>query len=834
MEESPLIQTYLQSARTEDRLRILQSMRDSKVSLPISLTADLMKLKLNSEEHISILRTTSAKQKLAFEDYLSSQLSSWDQNVASAALWEWATRSDCIMWHRTLPFSLSEHTPQRMRYTLLDLAWFGGGYPLIERIAAMDGIEDMSAAFTSLLCFRALQFGIESQTLLELARKGITGSYQTFSPAEKTLPYFLAYLFRFDTKWVKQQKVHQSFSGIWSQFLNANKEEGRWLEELKVIQEITGRKPKKGDDQALISKWPSLWHRQHVSKEAIHYIFEHMANDKLPAIAEQKWEFFAGIPRDKMSEVLLSCSDPKTLAAAFNTLGSFLDYATQDKVLDRLRTFLQASDQPSVLLTQLTARYSALLNANSSAGSIFARIFEEREQTLTAFGKGQTCERLNLGLWEKELPPQDASRRNYFLTAYHGKVLEELKGDDFWALLSRSWVNPTPDKIDALSHKARQSPDLYQICFIDTLGRFKGNDNAALKLLDFIRSNEEPILRSIMYALQGIGTVRASQELVAFLTRPNISSNLQLEISQLLKDLDVSHLQPELRSALNDLNYRAVTDSLLLELRDAISSLLLIDDQIKPTQVSSNAPSNTPTTADLDKLLTRRISTYETLSSEVKRALRTAQFFHLQVEQVGDELSTIDLSPAIDMQYKALEICFREKFEFPCSEVIRQGVLQRKLDVIGYARPIPSAMDDFENYIESLPIIKSIPFFSRFKLRKMLRAICQYRPGKRFTLDGLKAFAIFFICFSRQECRYGLAKVFPINSMNNEELLNFCKELHIFQDFRNRAAHEGFHPDASHNLESIWQSTATIIQGMERIVEGLEYSRPAPVVRKIG
>ena len=146
--------------------------------------------------------------------------------------------------------------------------------------------------------------------------------------------------------------------------------------------------------------------------------------------------------------------------------------------------------------------------------------------------------------------------------------------------------------------------------------------------------------------------------------------------------------------------------------------------------------------------------------------------------------------------------------------LIRQGILQRKLDVIGYARPIPRAMDDFERYVESLPIINTIPFFSRFKLRKMLRAICQFRPGKRFTLDGLKAFALFFICFSRKECRYGLNDLFPLQGITDEQLFEFCKSLHVFQDFRNRAAHEGFHPDASNDLAGIWEDTAKIVENM--------------------
>lgn len=110
MEEAQLVDSYLHNAHASERLRILQSMREKNLWMPISLSADLLKLKLNPDEHIAILRSTSAKQRLAFEDYLTSQLMRWDQNVASAALWEWALRTDCIMWHRTLPLSLSPLT----------------------------------------------------------------------------------------------------------------------------------------------------------------------------------------------------------------------------------------------------------------------------------------------------------------------------------------------------------------------------------------------------------------------------------------------------------------------------------------------------------------------------------------------------------------------------------------------------------------------------------------------------------------------------------------------------------------------------------------------------
>jgi hypothetical protein len=164
-----------------------------------------------------------------------------------------------------------------------------------------------------------------------------------------------------------------------------------------------------------------------------------------------------------------------------------------------------------------------------------------------------------------------------------------------------------------------------------------------------------------------------------------------------------------------------------------------------------------------------------------------------------------------------MELLFREFFEDACSRLLQQGQIQRKLDVIGYARPIPKSMDEFENYVSCLPVVREIPFFSKFKLRKMLRAICQFEPGKRFTLDGLKAFGLFFLAFGRHECRFGLNGLIPTPFSNDRDLAEFCRELHIYQDFRNRAAHEGFHPEARNDIESVWRMTAFSVQSAFQI-----------------
>ena len=104
----------------------------------------------------------------------------------------------------------------------------------------------------------------------------------------------------------------------------------------------------------------------------------------------------------------------------------------------------------------------------------------------------------------------------------------------------------------------------------------------------------------------------------------------------------------------------------------------------------------------------------------------------------------------------------------------------------------------------------------------MLRALCQFRPGKRFTLDGVKAFALFFLCFSRKSCNYGLNGLIDLGFQDDRKLFNFVKSLHILQDFRNRAVHEGFRPEARDDIEGIWASAGEIFNQVFIIKSFLE------------
>jgi hypothetical protein len=397
-------------------------------------------------------------------------------------------------------------------------------------------------------------------------------------------------------------------------------------------------------------------------------------------------------------------------------------------------------------------------------------------------------------------------------------------------------VDEPDDRWSAATNSLRAKKGIYRIACIRALGKRRGSDLAVLKLLDFVRSGDARELMEVTRALGGVASPRAVQELVSMISRPNAAAELQLEIAAILKGQNISghidainaassHLAIQVRNA----RRAGVPAEALVEVWEALTDLATChtgtggvagDAVAVQARAIQDADERT-----MDNALSKSIPHYETLSAEVKRALRTAWYFHQQTGS-GPAASAIDLSPVIDMQYKAMELLFREYFEDICGRLIQQGVIQRKLDLIGYSRPIPEKMDEFENFIAGLPVIKAIPFFSKFKLRKMLLALCQFKPGKRFTLDGLKAFGLFFLVFGRQECRFGLGGIVPAvpGAFKDEAALaGFCSLLHVFQDFRNRAAHEGFHPDAAADIKGIWRNTAEIVQvahGLRRILSG--------------
>lgn len=300
---------------------------------------------------------------------------------------------------------------------------------------------------------------------------------------------------------------------------------------------------------------------------------------------------------------------------------------------------------------------------------------------------------------------------------------------------------------------------------------------------------------------------RAQQALIRCVGRNAISDDLKLsiidemnisnpnEILQELRTLEILRLPQHIDDAIRDAVGRVAA------LIDEKESLKANDGQEKVIRLDGQ---------DVDSVIRSILPNHDLLNVDSRSALRTAEM--ILVQSKGWTQGGMDLSPIVNMHCKAVELVLRDSFEPFTDAILRRGQLSRKLDILGYARPIPEKMQIFEDTLAGLPVVKTIPYFSKFKLRKMLRGICLFRPGKRFTLDGPKAFALFFLVVSRQTCPFGLEKMLNLGFSGDKDLFEYIKLIHSLQDSRNRAVHEGLTWEAKDEIESMRAQAFKIIE----------------------
>jgi hypothetical protein len=813
---------YLSIRDRSERILFLKKLSGNRKFLPVHFVEDMMCLELGNEEHCALIQTCGSSNPLEIEDFVTRNFFKWDQDIALAALARWSTHSDQILFHRWLCFNEMPELPQRIRYSFVNQCHIFGGRRILESNIANFNLSDFSAAFIGVLLLRAAQWQILSPKLLESCQSIFTVS--TTSPHhERTIAEAVNYIAcqspEDAPKLLAGLSKREPWASIVTAVLDAIESPEKRLKEW--FKNFAAKSPQ---SKKILATWPSLWLRRSMTQEmaqsAVNFVLSSIQKPiSLDPTADlpPETQLLCGIPESMLDVALKQAKNDQTDQHIIRNIAALLGSPAQNRFFDR-KIFASGANYPDTEIRKaLEEQQNLIAESSNQFEAIGPSKWSYRSPNLTATN----------GVSSDEL-----ARRNFFNCAFRNQPLDTNSSPGIWSMLSKAWTQPQQSLLDELAIAARKAPSLVQIAYIQTLGKFRGIETAVLKLLDYTRSTHETELLTLVRSLSGIGNSRALQEMVSCLTRPNFSLNCRLEVANLLAKHDLSSVQDELRSALDDLHLDQVAGSAAekAELLEAMEALVKPLATTKIAKIVGEPSELNSPKIDLDISLASRILGFSSMSSEVKRALRTAEFFHKQVGQTGTE-DTIDLSPLIDMQYKALELTFREQFEDPCNRVINLGIIQRKLDVIGYARPIPAQMDQFEGYIAGLPVFNSIPYFSKFKMRKMLRSLCQFRPGKRFTLDGLKAFAIFFACFSRKSCRFGLENVFPMPYRSDEDMAQFVKILHVFQDFRNRAAHEGFQPDAKNDVTGIWQSTAEIFTHVQLVDQFLKTQNSKPQSR---
>ena len=774
---------YLSAETTAARIRLLCEWRDSGIAIDDWVVKGMMTLPLAPSEIIAALDISDTMDKAGFELWVMDNLLSWDQNIAATALRAWARITDRVLWHRLLPIAGIPGLPQRIRYTILDVAVSSHGYEVTNAILKMPDWEELSSAFHALLMERAIQFDLPSTRLTKTAWKILNDIRQEPHPDNKSMIPAMAWLCRHSEKDL-QKWISEAPESLWKDtFKSTLDAHSARASAFTKIEKSIAKSP---DDSDFIAKLPVVWSRS----ETPATICQNILKD-----GKANRTTLYGVSQ----ETILKATEQSPYHAAWT--------------------------EP--LIARLPMPHAAKFSTNSSTP--FAASYQSARFQTLAEARSLACggglgiatdlvrERRDFSATPDDAKSSTAHPIQSFFSAVSGGAAPVPADGSVWSALADAWNGPAKADLNQLSTVARKSPGIAVMAKIAVLARMTGRDDAVLKLLDRIRGSDESEIRAVARALAKINTPRSLLELIAMLTRPNTTLPVQQEIVSLLAGKDLKGLQNELRGAVQDLRAPIDKEDPLHQLKDDLSSMLLPVSAAESNAGSEGSRSTLASIAsvaantDLDKELGGMIPHFSELSSEVKRALRTALFFNKTVA-TSHHKNSIDLSPVIDMQYKAMELLYREFFEAAVSKSLQNGAIQRKLDVIGYARPIMHQMDNFENYIAALPIVKDIPFFSKFKLRKMLRALCQFEPGRRFTLDGLKAFGLYFLVFGRQNCKHGLANTFNVGARDDLDLAEFCKELHIFQDFRNRAAHEGFHPEASNDIAGIWRTTASVVQ----------------------
>lgn len=789
---------YLAAKTKDQRLKALVECKRSGCHLDLNFVRDMLRLPLCADEKKSLIKICGCSDSIALEEFLLEIFENENQDLSVAALEEASIRTVGMLAHRFLHSLMQKQKSQRVLYTVLKLARNFGGKNAVRSVAMCPGIEEFSQAFHAILLQQALVFDVKASTIDEIATSYVEQGKSLATNSDRILMNLLPYLAKFDRSSLETMLEQDQLLISWRFFAH------RLLARSNSPELLTFSTDNKNRNHLRLT-WPFPWEQNRLKLLEIKTLLHSLA--KSPRGSEEIYTMLIGAPEELIAKAIIEQDSTNT----FDLLHKTVELFTRPfgpELMNWLEQHLVSSKNPAQLIGTLPPLIKEQIKLMSSSHDL-ASLELERKKIFKAIESANrnAIKKVEFNKVDFNQKPQN-ERDVFFQIAFNNQVGYTPGQETFWGKLSTAWLRPKVQELESLAAQARRGSSIEQLAYLMTLSRFEKADEAALKTLDFIRSENQDELQAIVYSLSQINSDRALQELVLLITKPNASSEIQLTICELLKGRDLSAIQNEIRQTINDLSEQPQSKDISQEICENLNLLLV---PAKTEAVGHPRSSLNSQTITLDETLKAKIPSYSRISSEVKSALRTAEFFQSSIETAGNA-DAIDLSPLIDMQYKALELIFREMFEGVTSKLIKNGILQRKLDVIGYARPIPEKMTDFENYIGELPIIESIPFFSKFKLRKMLRAICQYRPGRRFTLDGLKAFGLFFLCFSRKECRYGLNNIFPLPFKNDGDLAEFVKEVHVFQDFRNRAAHEGFPPSARNNLDGLWLTTAQIIQ----------------------
>lgn len=782
-----IINRYLGTRKSIDRVGLLKRMRTLGVALPLPLVADLLCLELPLNEQANLLELADGSVPDQLEDFLTKDLGTWHASLALLALDVWQRRTQRRYWRRLLQLPRATMSVRMFSYCL-EHVWSLGGKPLLTYLVGND-TPDASIASQAypdsphdavagpsqaLLLRRLVQWGIDHAGAMELAERLVLRTLETPTPASPAILFASEYLARFAPDNLFNLISSPLHPRMWSEHL-----QGLYLQTQSLPALLDGLRQhlsrplseQSHDDfyREFFAMWPPLWLRHRLDPSIVKMALAAVVSrpfaskGQIPGYRAPSWEMFAGIAAPHLRDA-----------------------------------------RDNLLPADLHQRASELLGS----------LLNEEAPILSSHGSSKCASDL-------------AARTGLFDLLYRGHTATKTddKTDSPWSVLSRAILAPGSVRPPTLLAAGRKLPAVFAPCLYRVIERHKGKDTLLPGLADQLQTTEHGELVALVQALVGLQTSRSLDEAVRLLGRSDLTMATKLECVQLLESVDLSGQQAELRRILAELSRPgAPLTAKERDLVDALRSLLVANAPLANETPNASAPAKTlpsnestfTNDANLDAEVCKFVPRLLDLPLESQRALRMARFILRSLPSKPGSgqpsMEAIDISPVVDLQYKALEIFFRVAISRRIIDLVQSPshILQRKLDLIGYGRPGIGNIEAFESYLMALPVVADIPEFSSFKLRRLLAAIAGHKPGKRFVLDGLKAYAIAFVAFSRERCDYGLSGLLPTGFSDERQVLEFARDLHLMHGIRNQSAHEGLPGHRLKEADSLWHLTGSL------------------------
>jgi hypothetical protein len=252
------IDEFIAASTSKERLKILLKWHDQSLKIDESFLRGLLKFPLTQDEVLAAFEICDTMRRAPFELWIMDNILTWDQNIAASAIRAWERTTDRILWHRLIPLASSPGLPQRVRFTILDVAPSSHGFEIVKATLLSKDWEELSPTFHALLFQRCLQFDLRDSRLDALAWKVLEHNKGVNFPEDKSLIAAIGWLCKHQEK-ALETWTNQAPKNLWISVLSSVLDtHGRRLNEISKIEKMV----LKGKEHPISHcKLPALWSR---------------------------------------------------------------------------------------------------------------------------------------------------------------------------------------------------------------------------------------------------------------------------------------------------------------------------------------------------------------------------------------------------------------------------------------------------------------------------------------------------------------------------------------------------------------------------------------------